>query len=576
MKRILNKNILFILVISFLMSLPIISNIVPGATVDLGYHLTRIKGLNDAISSHEFPVFIYPYANNGFGYASPMFYPDLFLLIPVFLYRAGMPIILSYKIFLVLINIVTSSLSYVFFRYTFKEKKYLTYLCVVLYCFCDYRIALTYQASALGNVMGMMFIPLLSLSFYKFFIERKNCWIQIGLSYTFLLLSHVLSFVIGVFLFALFIIIDLIKNKFLIDRFICVVKAAFFAVGLTAFFLLPMIEQMQSQTFWYEFLKNTTNKDMMESNRYNLIDIFSSFTLDRLLYGKTYNDHRYIGTILSAGSIVCYSVYKIKVRKKSIVDCLFVIFLILLLVQLKSIPIDLLKPLYTMQFLWRFDAFLIPISIFIIGVCLSNINNRKLSVIIYTTILIFCLFNTTIIYKAIDKTTNGYTNQTAYDEIIENGNEEKMLSQTNNINLYELVNGEYLPYTNSYDYHHANTNIEFANEDSAVWDFERIGTTITFHTNYDYNDYIYMPLSWYKGYYYQELSNDGSVLYESECTYNEYTKRVGIYMEKGEHNYKVFYKGTIVQKVSLIISLATVVIFSYIQIKYKKIKFKYD
>ena len=314
----------------------------------------------------------------------------------------------------------------------------------------------------------------------------------------------------------------------------------------------------------------------MESNRYNLIDIFSSFTLDRLLYGKTYNDHRYIGTILSAGSIVCYSVYKIKVRKKSIVDCLFVIFLILLLVQLKSIPIDLLKPLYTMQFLWRFDAFLIPISIFIIGVCLSNINNRKLSVIIYTTILIFCLFNTTIIYKAIDKTTNGYTNQTTYDEIIENGNEEKMLSQTNNINLYELVNGEYLPYTNSYDYHHANTNIEFANEDSAVWDFERIGTTITFHTNYDYNDYIYMPLSWYKGYYYQELSNDGSVLYENECTYNEYTKRVGIYMEKGERNYKVFYKGTIVQKVSLIISLATVAIFSYIQIKYKKIKFKYD
>lgn len=149
------------------------------------------------------------------------------------------------------------------------------------------------------------------------------------------------------------------------------------------------------------------------------------------------------------------------------------------------------------------------------------------------------------------------------------GLDSKLLSQTNNINLYELVNGEYLPYTNSYDYQNANTNIEFANEETAVFNFERVGTTITFSTDYNFSDWIYMPLSWYKGYYYQELDDNGDVILENECVYNKYTKRVGLYMMEGNRMYRVFYKGTVIQKVNLAISTISFGLLCFVVYKRK-------
>ncbi len=211
-----SKKYLIALLVTLLFCIPLYSKYMTGLTVDLSYHLTRIEGIKDVLQAHTFPIYIYPYANNGFGYAAPLFYPDLFLLMPALLYCVGVPILLSYKIFLFVITYFTALFAYVLFEYI----------------------------------------------------------------------------------------------------------------------------------------------------------------------------------------------------------------------------------------------------------------------------------------------------------------DEQMLSQTHNINFYELVCGEYLPYTNSYDYYRANTNIEFANEESAIWDFERLGITVTFSTNYDYDDYIYMPLSWYKGYYYQELDNSDNVLYEKECTYD--------------------------------------------------------
>ena len=563
-----SKKYLVALIIALLFSIPLYSNYAAGFTVDLTYHLTRIEGIKESLQAHAFPVYIYPYVNNGFGYAAPLFYPDIFLLIPALFYCLGVPILLSYKIFLFIISYFTALFAYILFDYIFKDNKSLPIVCTLLYCFSDIRIQLTYQASTLGNVMGMTFIPLLFLSFYKFFIERKNCYFLIGLSFTLLLLSHVLSFALAVFFFGIFIIIDVIINHFKKDRIICILKAMVIAISLSAFFLFPMIEQMLSQEFWYSFLHSTTNKDLLMSNRFDLKTIFSGFTLDHLRNGTSNNESRYIGTHLSVGSVFAYLYLIYKKKTNKVINILFVVLMFWLLIQLDIIPIEILKPFYTIQFLWRIDAFLVPIAIYIIFIALSFIQNKNICVyliLIYLTINVSLHFYT--IYPKDYSTLNNYSK---YSGFIESGKDEKTLSQTHNINFYELVSGEYLPYTNSYDYFHANTNIEFANEESAIWDYERIGTTISFNTNYSYGDYIYMPLSWYKGYYYQELDNEGNILYEKECTYNEYTKRVGIYMEEGEHIYKVYYKGTIVQKVSLFISLVSFVVMVWILLRYKR------
>ena len=562
-----SKKYLVALVIAILFSIPLYSVSTSGFTVDLSYHLTRIEGIKESLQAHAFPVYIYPYANNGFGYAAPLFYPDLFLLIPALFYCLGVSILLSYKIFLFIISYFTALFAYILFDYIFKGNKYLPIVCTLLYCFSDIRIQLIYQASTLGNVMGMTFIPLLFLGFYKFFIERKNCYFLIGISFTLLLLSHVLSFALAVIFFGIFIIIDVIINHFKKDRIICILKAMVIAISLSAFFLFPMIEQMLSQEFWYSFLHSTTNKDLLMSNRYDLKTIFSGFISDYIRIGTSNNDNRYIGSHLSIGSVLAYIYLIYKKKTNKVLNILFVVLMFCLLIQLSIIPIEILNPFYTIQFLWRIDAFLIPIAIYIIFYAIS-LQNRKIYVYL---MMIYLVINVSLHYYTIyPRGGSGLNIYSKYSEFIETGKDEKMLSQTHYINFFELVSGEYPPYTNSYDYYHANTNIEFANEESAVWDFDRVGTTITFTTNYDWPDYIYMPLSWYKGYYYQELDSDGNVLYEKECTYNEYTKRVGMYMEEGEHSYKVYYKGTMIQKVSLFVSSVSFVVMVWMLLRYKR------
>lgn len=567
MKKIRNNNLVIALVIALLFSIPLLTNSIPGFTVDFTYHLTRIEGIKSGLASHNFPIYIYPYANNGFGYASPLFYPDIFLLIPTFLYCLGIPIIVSYKIFIFIISFVTSYLSLLLFEHIFNNK-FLSIISCFLYCFSDIRIALTFQASALGNVMGMMFIPMLFLSFYEYFIERKNNYLLIGVSFTCMLLSHILSFTISVFMFGLFLIIDFLKNGIKKDRLVCLIKSILLALGLSAFFLFPMLEQILSQKFWYQFLGGLTNKTMMDMNRYDVKDLFSCFVLDFFYYGKSYSDHRYIGSILSIGSILFYLIDKVKYKNKSrIIDLIMIVLLCGELIQLKYIPIYFLKPLYTMQFLWRLDAFLVPLAIYIMLSVIQKMNKTK----IVSYVILFLLFvNVFVEFSAIDKIGSGiYNNNTTYQEAIELGLDSKLLSQTNNINLYELVNGEYLPYTNSYDYQNANTNIEFANEETAVFNFERVGTTITFSTDYNFSDWIYMPLSWYKGYYYQELDDNGDVILENECVYNKYTKRVGLYMMEGNRMYRVFYKGTVIQKVNLAISTISFGLLCFVVYKRK-------
>lgn len=182
----------------------------------------------------------------------------------------------------------------------------------------------------------------------------------------------------------------------------------------------------------------------------------------------------------------------------------------------------------------------------------------------------YCVFNVSGAFYAIINNDYQISNKADYEELYDIGAEN--IKDSHYFNQYEIGMGEYLPYTNSYPYYLANTNIEFANEDIAVWDYKRVGTTFEFSTNYSYSDYIYLPLSWYKGYYYQEIDKNGDIVFEKECTYNEYSRRVGMFMEDGEHHYKVYYKGTKVQHISLFISIFTWIMLIIYELNRKTFK----
>ncbi|MBQ5756659.1 MAG: hypothetical protein IIV88_05315, partial [Erysipelotrichaceae bacterium] len=47
-----------------------------GLEHDTFFHLSRIEGLAQALAHHDFFPALYPMKNNGYGYASPLFYCD--------------------------------------------------------------------------------------------------------------------------------------------------------------------------------------------------------------------------------------------------------------------------------------------------------------------------------------------------------------------------------------------------------------------------------------------------------------------------------------------------------------------
>ena len=537
----------FVLLLTILFCIPLYkSSMYTGA--DIGFHISRIKNISDGLRAHTFPVYVYPYINNGFGYASPMFYCDIFLLFSALLYILGVPIIMVWKITLFIYALISGITIYHLSKTVF-DSKVVQVFCTIIYMFSNVRINYYYYGGGLGNIIALSFLPLLLLSFYKLFVLKENCYKLLGISFALILLSHLLSFLISVIFFLFLLIID-IKN---IDkeRIICISKAALLAIALSAWFLFPCIEQLLSQEFWSSFLKDTTNVVYFKTSQKPISQVFSDY-----IFNTSPNQH-YLGIIYSIGGILCYLIYKIKNKFKSnkIMDAMAFIMIVALFFETDIVPLYNTF-LRQFQFIWRINIFLAPFAVFIIGKTIDELRTRN---VIIGLMSVYLICNVTYVYKFFITSKDNWPDELTYEEIRSKGL--SILNDTHGFNLVELGQGEYLPLTNSYNYYGANTNIVFANEESAVFDFDRVGTTISFSTNYSWSDYIYMPLSYYKGYYYQELDNNGNVLYEKECVFNEYSKRVGIYMDEGVHNYKVYYKGTTIQHVTLFVSLLAFIVF---------------
>ena len=71
------------------------------------YHLSRIEGLAHSFQDGTLIPAIYPYKNDNFGYASPLFYSDFFLMIPAFFYQFGLPLSTSYKLVIFVCTVFT-------------------------------------------------------------------------------------------------------------------------------------------------------------------------------------------------------------------------------------------------------------------------------------------------------------------------------------------------------------------------------------------------------------------------------------------------------------------------------------
>ncbi len=247
------KKVAFCLgVITVLASLPLLVDYVFPAG-DLGYHLMRVEGIKDSLLAGVFPVRISPEWQQGYGYASPIFYGETILYPAGLLRLIGFSVTASYRIFMLAIVFATVLIAYCAFTKIFGEA-YVGVFCSLLYSLSVYRIYKTYICGSLGESLGIMLLPLLVYGFWRVFTqdicskEYARSWVPLTIGFTLLLQSHLLSCELVGF-FTILLCIVLWRRVFRWPTFLVLAKTVVYTILLSAWFLVPFLDYMLTGDF---------------------------------------------------------------------------------------------------------------------------------------------------------------------------------------------------------------------------------------------------------------------------------------------------------------------------------------
>lgn len=205
---------------------------------DLSVHLMRIEGVKSAIMDGQLLAVIYPDCNNGHGLLG-FVYPNLFLYFPAFLRLMNVSMVTSYQSFLILINAATALVTYFSVKSVTKED-YPALMATILYMLAPYRLCNLYFRGALGEVIAMVFLPLVLAGIYHIFLGEKKKWYLLVLGYTGILQSHMLSCLMVAFL-SVGIGIIMVKYIFQDKRYLSLLKAAALFLILNCGYIMALI-----------------------------------------------------------------------------------------------------------------------------------------------------------------------------------------------------------------------------------------------------------------------------------------------------------------------------------------------
>lgn len=237
------------LIALFIAALPLFSvNCIQGHDID--YHLLRIEALKTGILNGLPYLRVNMLFFGGEGYASSMFYPDFLLYIPAVLRTLGVGINLSFHIFIAVCLILTFAVMYLSAGYI-TGSPVTALISAVIYTLCQYHIDDIYTRVAVGEFTAMIFIPAVIAGLFDLTEKEFNRpWI-LGAGMAGVLLCHTLS---TIFCLILCVAVVIIRFKVFIKeplRILKVMLTGLSVLCLTAFYWIPMLEQMAATEFKY-------------------------------------------------------------------------------------------------------------------------------------------------------------------------------------------------------------------------------------------------------------------------------------------------------------------------------------
>ena len=216
---------------------------------DIEYHLLRIESLKEGILiGHPFQK-VNSLFYGGAGYASSMFYSDIFMHIPALLRVMHVSIGKSFHIYTAMIFILTY-LSTFYCVWKMSLSKFAGTAAAILLTLCPYHMDDMVVRTACGENTAFIFLPFAIYGIFNVLYEEMDKPWVFGLGFAGLILAHpatfILTLVFGLIAFAIN------TKKFIAEPrlFVKMCVVAALALLVTAYQWLPMLEQFANAKFY--------------------------------------------------------------------------------------------------------------------------------------------------------------------------------------------------------------------------------------------------------------------------------------------------------------------------------------
>jgi len=179
--------------------------------------------------------------NNGYGYPVSDFLYPLFMYLSVPIHLLGINFVNSIKTLLILCIFTSSLFTFLWLRKLFDN--FSSLIGAIFYTFFPYHLFDVYQRGSVGEVLSLSILP-----FVLWQMERRSLlWTSIGLA--FLIMAHNTLAVLFMFLILPYALLEvyIAKDRIKISGFYCL--SLLLGFGLSAFFWLPALFDLQYTVF---------------------------------------------------------------------------------------------------------------------------------------------------------------------------------------------------------------------------------------------------------------------------------------------------------------------------------------
>lgn len=475
---------------------------------DLGFHLNRIESMFIDIQSGTFPVKIQSAWLNGYGYPVGVFYGDLLLYIAVFMRFMGFSIQTSYHIWVIVVNLITTFISYYSFKRLFNSSN-MGLAGAAIYVLSLYRLENLYSRAAVGEYCAMIFFPMILVGMYEILKDkREKKYLPVTLLLAFglsgVIHSHILSCVIVVG-FILLSCVIFIKRVLKPKVFFRLVSVVMITLLLSLDFIVPFLDY-----YTLDFKVNSVEWGIayIQNMGSHLIQIFSMLVNPQGTgyspsYGITAEMTVGIGVVPLIGFLLFVYLLinggekKFQYSDFGLAIYSFGMFIVSVLISTCYFPWDQIAHINDflgsvigiIQFPWRFLTMAVLFSTVLICIVLKEFKEGFSESLKYMPTILVGVF--------LMVTVSIYSNSYMLDE--EFGNPD-FIYEASELNFEQIYSGEYLPAETdemllTKDNVVATENVKYAN-------YEKNNLHAKCYVSTDDGEagYIEFPLLYYKGY----------------------------------------------------------------------------